>query len=69
MRQLGYDQAAVMVTVDMESLNLLNTNAQFLGEGKEQIVSNYDLIFWFDKARMKVRSLSGSMHWKKTLEK
>lgn len=42
MRQLGYDQLVVMVIGEMGHSNLLNAEAQFLGEGNKQIMSKYE---------------------------
>lgn len=45
-----------MVPGEMGCSDLLIVEAQFVREGKKQIVSNYDSIFWPDKARIGVRT-------------
>lgn len=40
-----------MVTKDMGSSNRLIVEAQFVGEGKEKVLINYETIFWPSKAR------------------
>lgn len=64
MRQFDYDQSAVIVTREMGYPGLLNVVEQFLGEGKEQILSKYESMFWPNKARMGIRSSGSSIYWK-----
>lgn len=52
MRQLSYDQVVVMVTGEPRSSNLLTTEVKYVGDDKQQILKNYEIIFWPDKARM-----------------
>lgn len=58
-----------MVTGEMGYSNLLTVGVQFIGEAKEWIIFKFESLFWPDKGRMEVRSLYGSIYWKKNLGK
>lgn len=45
MRQPGYDQGAVMIIVDMGYSRALRREARFIGQGKDQILSNIKNFF------------------------
>lgn len=47
--------------------NVLNAEAQFVGEGREYIVAKFQFVFWPDKARVGVSSPGGFIYWKKIL--
>lgn len=66
---LGYDQTVIQVMGEFRYSNFLTALAQFIGEGKEHIISNFESIFRADKARIGVRSPGGSIYWKKNLSK
>lgn len=69
MRQLGYDQSTIIVTREMGFSNLATVEAQFMGEGREQILSKFESMFWPDKEGMGLRSPGGSIYWKTNLGK
>lgn len=46
MRQLGYDMSMIMVTREMAYSDLLTAGVQLMGEGKEQIISKFEPIFY-----------------------
>lgn len=40
----------------------LTTEPHFVGEGKEHIAAKFDSIYWFDNARVRVRSSGDGLH-------
>lgn len=45
MRPLGYAWGAKIITCEMRNSNILTVEAKFVGDGKEEILSNYKQYF------------------------
>lgn len=51
MRQLGYDQRIIIISYEIANSNAFNAKTRFIGQGRDQILENFEKTFWPGRAR------------------
>lgn len=57
----------ILLVIAESTLSRSTTESQFVGDGREHIVSTFQFVYWPDKARVGVRSPGCSIYWKENL--